>query len=129
MSYLRQVIVYAMIFWMPQIGMMQAAQATMISTDQFAAASDRTADLTKVKQMLSRPELARQLESMGVSPEQARLRAEALTNEELASVADQADRLPAGGDVFATIGAIFIILVITDLLGLTKIFPFMRSQR
>lgn len=129
MKFFRQAIVYSLIFSLPQFGMLQAAHATIIPTDQFAAASDRAAAELKVKQLLSRPELVRQLESMGVSPEAARLRVDALTNEELARVADQADRLPAGGDFFGTLGAIFIILLITDILGLTKVFPFTRAQR
>lgn len=129
MKFLRQAIVYMMIFWLPQIAMLQAAQATLIPTDQFAAASDHAAARDKVKQLFSRPELARQLESMGVSAEEARLRVDALTPDELARVADQADRLPAGGDFFGTLGAIFIILLITDILGLTKVFPFTRAQR
>jgi len=129
MKFFRQVVVYSMIFLLPLVGMLEAAHATMIPTDQFAAATDRAALEDKVKQVLSRPELASQLESMGVSPEQARLRVDSLTSEELARVADQADRLPAGGDIFGTLGAIFIILLITDLLGLTKVFPFTRAQR
>ena len=129
MKFFRQVIVYSLIFALPQIGMLEVAHATLIPTDQFAAASDQAATREKVKQLLNRPELVRQLETMGVSPEQARLRVDSLTSEELARVADQADRLPAGGDFFGTLGAIFIILLITDILGLTKVFPFTRSQR
>lgn len=129
MKYFRQVIVYSLILWLPQIGMLESAHATLIPTDQFAAASDQAATREKVKQLFSRPELVRQLESMGVSPEQARLRVDSLTSEELARVANQADRLPAGGDFFGTLGAIFIILLITDILGLTKVFPFTRAQR
>lgn len=129
MKFLRQAVVYALIFCLPQISTLQVAQATLIPTDQFAAASDNAAARDKVKQSLSRPELARQLESMGVSVDEARLRVDALTPEELARVTDQADRLPAGGDFFGTVGAIFIILLITDILGLTKIFPFTRAQR
>jgi hypothetical protein len=129
MKFFRQIIVYSMIFVLPLVGMLEAAHAALIPTQQFAAATDRAELQNKVKQALSRPELASQLESMGVSPEQAWLRVDSMTSEELTRVADQADRLPAGGDIFGTIGAIFIILLITDLLGLTKVFPFTRAQR
>ena len=37
--------------------------------------------------------------------------------------------LPAGGDFFGTVGVIFVILLITDILGFTQIFPVTRSQR
>lgn len=129
MKFFRQAIVYSLIFSLPLIGMLETAHATLIPTDQFAAANHFAADRAKAKQMLSHPALVRQLESMGVSPEQARLRVDALTDEELARVADQADSLPAGGDFFGAVGAIFIILLVTDILGLTKVFPFIRAQR
>lgn len=129
MKFIRQVIVYLLVFMLPQIAIIEAAQATLIATDQFAAAGERASAQAKIKQLFSRPELARQLQALGVSPEQAQSRVEALTDQELAQIADQADRLPAGGDFFGTLGAIFIILLITDILGLTKVFPFTRAQR
>lgn len=129
MRFLRQAVVYSLIFWIPQLGALQAAQAALIPTDQFVASADRDATRARVKDALSRPELVRQLQSLGVSPDQARLRVDALTDDELAMLADQADRLPAGGDFFGTIGAIFVILLITDILGFTKVFPFTRAQR
>ena len=129
MKFLRQAVVYTLIFMIPQLGILGAAQAAIVTTDQYASALDRESNLDKVRHALSRPELARQLETMGVSPEQARLRVEALTDQELATVADQTDRLPAGGDFFGTIGVIFVILLITDILGFTKVFPFTRAQR
>jgi hypothetical protein len=46
------------------------------------------------------------------------------------TLATNMDQLPAGGDSF--IGAlvfIFIVLLITDLLGLTSIFPFVKHPR
>jgi hypothetical protein len=43
------------------------------------------------------------------------------------------DQLPAGGDGIGTIvGAavlVFLILLITDILGFTHVFPFVKSQR
>ena len=129
MQSLRKIIVYSLIFMLPQIGILESANAAIVTTDQFATGMDRQALQSKVTQALSRPELARQLETMGVSPEQAQLRVAALTDEELVRVADQTDRLPAGGDFFGTVGLIFIILLITDILGFTKVFPFTRAQR
>ena len=129
MQSLRKIIVYSLIFMLPQLGILESANAAMVTTDQFATSMDRQALQSRVTQALSRPELARQLESMGVSPEQAKSRVAALTDDELARVADQTDRLPAGGDFFGTVGLIFIILLITDILGFTKVFPFTRAQR
>jgi len=73
--------------------------------------------------------VARQLTAMGVNPAEAGKRVAALSDQELASLSDRIDRLPAGGDLFGTLGAIFVILLITDILGFTKVFPFTRAQR
>lgn len=129
MKYLRQTIVYSLVFCMPMLSITQSAHAALISTEQANAHQSREVNQQKISQALNRPELVRQLESMGVSTDQARQRVQALTDQELAMLADQTDRLPAGGDFFGTVGAIFIILLITDILGFTKVFPFTRAQR
>ena len=36
---------------------------------------------------------------------------------------------PAGGDILGLVFTVFIILLVTDILGLTKVFPFTRSVR
>ena len=56
-----------------------------------------------------------------------------MSDDEVRRIAGEIKTLPAGGDGLGTIvGAavtIFVILLITDILGLTKIFPFTRSVR
>ena len=48
-----------------------------------------------------------------------------MTDDEVTQLAGQFDSLPAGGsDVLTIILVVFIVLLITDLLGLTHIFPF-----
>ena len=70
------------------------------------------------------------LQARGVSVEAARERVAALTDAEAAHVAAQIDQAPAAGsDVLGIIFTIFIVLLITDILGFTKIFPFTRSIR
>lgn len=129
MQFLRQLLVYTLAFLLSAASMLESSHAAMISTEQLASHQSREISQLKISQALARPELASQLESLGVSPEQARLRVAALTEQELATLADQTDRLPAGGDFFGTVGVVFIILLITDILGFTKIFPFTRAQR
>jgi hypothetical protein len=53
----------------------------------------------------------------------------ALTDAESAQVAAQIDQAPAGGDVLGVIVTIFVVLLITDILGFTKVFPFTRAIR
>ena len=68
--------------------------------------------------------------AFGVDPEEARARVASLSDREIGQIAGQIDRLPAGqGVLVALIGAalfVFLVLLITDLLGLTHVFPFVR---
>ena len=50
-----------------------------------------------VKAMLERPELAQELQKMGIAPDEARARVDAMTPAEVAQVAGRLDSLPAGG--------------------------------
>jgi hypothetical protein len=71
-----------------------------------------------------------QLQAHGVSIEQAKARVIALSNAEAAQLAAQIDSLPAGGSAAgALIGAVlivFLVLLLTDILGFTKVFPFTK---
>jgi len=129
MKILRQALVCFLVVSLSTLAIAQPVHAALISTEQMSTWQSRDANQQKIYRALDRPELVRQLESMGVSADQARQRVDALTDQELAMLADQTDRLPAGGDFFGTVGLIFIILLITDILGFTKVFPFTRAQR
>ena len=39
------------------------------------------------------------------------------------------DELPAGGDLLGAAVLIFLVLLFTDIMGYTKVFPFTRSAR
>jgi hypothetical protein len=71
-----------------------------------------------------------QLESMGVNQADAKARVATMIDDEAAQLAAKIDNLPAGGDAAgALIGAlliVFIVLLITDILGVTHVFPFTK---
>jgi hypothetical protein len=83
--------------------------------------------------VLERVEVQNQLQAHGVSIEQAKARIAALTDVEAAQLAAQIDSLPAGGNgVGALIGAVlivFLVLLLTDILGFTKVFPFTKPMK
>jgi hypothetical protein len=114
-------------------GFMQAAQATLVTTEQVAASQgvhSATAQRDFVNATLARADVAAGLQERGVSVEQALARVAALTDDEVATVAYTLETAPAGAsDVLGIIVGIFILLLITDILGFTKIFPFTRSIR
>jgi hypothetical protein len=108
------------------IGMPLPASAEIVTTDRIQAMGDRD----KVKDFFDRAEVRAQMEGMGVDRDAARARVDALTDQEVQNIAGRIDTLPAGGDgILGVLFAIFIILLITDVLGLTKVFPFTRSVR
>lgn len=109
-----------------------SAQAAVIGTEQVAAAQAPAArgdGHARLNATLDRADVVAALQARGVDPAAARERVAALTNDEADALATQIDRAPAGGDAIGTIVFIFVLLLITDILGFTKIFPFTRSIR
>jgi hypothetical protein len=131
-------VAHALIACSASFGVMQQAGATLITADEVAraqaaatAAPRSAADAREhLRSTLARADVAQALAERGVSIEQAKARVAALTDDEAVHVAQQIDDAPAGaGDVLGVIVFIFVLLLVTDILGLTKVFPFTRSVR
>ena len=87
------------------------AQAGMIATD---AAGDERA---RVRAMLERPEAAAELEKMGISPQDARDRVDAMNDQEVLQLAGRLDKAAAGGQVGdRTLLLILLIILLLILL-------------
>jgi hypothetical protein len=98
------------------------AQAGMLPTQA------TNAERSRVLSVLDREDVRVQLQAHGVSPAEVKARVAAMTDDEVAQLAGEIDSLPAGGaDVLGVLLTIFIVLLITDILGFTKVFPFTRS--
>ena len=117
------------------MGTLQSAQAALISSEQVAQetmAPAPAADRAKIMAAFSRPEVQAELVKHGVDPAQAQSRIAALSDEEAAQLAHDLDHAPAGAGVGGILGAVvlvFLVLLVTDILGFTKVFPFTRSVR
>jgi hypothetical protein len=104
-------------------GMPLPASAGIVTTDQIAASTERD----RVISFLDRADVQARFQSYGVDPQAARARVDALTDSEIAKLAEQIDKLPAGGaDALGVLLVVFVVLLITDILGFTKIFPFTK---
>lgn len=101
------------------------ALAGIVSTDAVVAGVERE----RLAGMLERSEVQERLLALGVDPANARARVAALSDAEAALLAAQLDELPAGGDILWAAVLIFLVLLVTDMMGYTKIFPFTRSAR
>ncbi len=113
-------------------GMAQAAPSALIGTEQAAVAAQAvppTETHARLQTVLDRADLAAALQARGVTPAELRARINALTDAEATQLLAQIDQAPAGGDILGIAFTVFIILLITDILGLTKVFPFTRSVR
>lgn len=105
--------------------------AAMIGTDQVVTSTQTTQDRERIRVFLQREDVHQLLRQQGVDASDALARVGSMTNDEVNLVAGKLDQLPAGGD-WGIIGAlvfVFIVLLITDILGLTKVFPFTRPVR
>lgn len=115
-------------------GMMQSAQAGVIGAEALASAeavapAQGSAQETLL-QHLDRADVQAALQARGLDPAQARARVNALTDAEAQLLVDQIDAAPAGAsDILGALIFIFVLLLVTDILGLTKVFPFTRSAR
>jgi hypothetical protein len=108
------------------LGMTQSVQAAMIGSEQALMAS--TGDRERVLHFLDRGDVVTKLESMGVSPADARARVATMSDSEAAFVASNIEAAPAGG-IIEVILFVFLVLLLTDILGFTKVFPFTRPIR
>jgi hypothetical protein len=83
-------------------------------------------------QLLARKDVQNAFIAQDIDPIEARARIDSLSDDEVIRIADQIDQLPAGGGAIEVLLVIilvgFIVLVITDITGLTDVFPFIKSQ-
>lgn len=106
------------------------AQAEMVSTgaalSKYLDATDRASLLAE----LQREEVRAEFLNLGVDPSEAQARLEALSDAEVAMLLHQIDADEAGGgSLIGALLTVFIILLVTDLLCLTKVFKFTRCAR
>ncbi len=109
--------------------MLQTAHAGMVTTEQVARMADtEQADSghARLTEALSRADVRAAMERQGVDPAKAIERVAALTDDEAGRLAEQINSAPAGGIIGALL-LVFFVLLVTDILGLTKVYPFTRS--
>lgn len=105
------------------------AQAAMISTPDVIQSQQSEYDREQLSSMLDRNDIQEKLLSMGVAPELVQDRINSMTDFEIAQLNQQINDMPAGGGILGAVVLIFIVFVITDAIGATDIFPFVRPVR
>lgn len=102
------------------------AYAGIVGTDAVVAG----AQSGKLAGFVQRADVQARLQAMGVDPREVEARVAALSDEEAAQLAARLEELPAGGsDVLGVLLIVFLVLLFTDIMGYTKIFPFTRPAK
>ncbi|WP_290786573.1 PA2779 family protein [Halomonas sp.] len=103
-----------------------APGSDLITTQAALNAEHGQADRERIHEILARDDVRDQLIEQGVDLAEVEARVAALSDAEAAQMADQLEQLPAGASVVGALFAVFVILLVTDILGLTNVFPFTR---
>jgi hypothetical protein len=122
---IRRIVASFLILCLGAMSVPVPALAGIVGTDAVVAGVERE----RVAGLLDRSDVQARLQALGVDPALARARVAALTDEEAARLAAEMDALPAGGDALGVALIVFLVLLFTDIMGYTKIFPFTRSAR
>lgn len=125
MSRFRRMVAGIVIVCLGSTGLVLPAHAGIVSSEALVAGAQQE----RLASLLERSDVRARLQAYGVDPLQARERVAALSDEEAARLAAQIDELPAGGDALGVALIVFLVLLFTDIMGYTKIFPFTRSVR
>src|SRR5437773_1023260 len=108
-------------------------RAAIIGTEGVLQQGSLSADREKVVRFLERQDVRQQLASFGVNPKEVDARVAVLSDQEIARIAGKIDQMPAGqGAVAVVVSAaliVFLVLLITDILGLTDVFNFVKHKR
>lgn len=108
------------------------AQAVMVNTAEILKRNQHNFACERINMFLDRSEVQKHLVAWGVNPDEAKARLDCLSDREIERISAQIDQLPAGSGALGTVvGAaliIFIVLLITDILGFTDVFTFVKSK-
>lgn len=102
------------------------AQAAMIGNEQIINQHQQGQTRDSLQQLLQQQSARQQLQALGVSPDLLKNRIDSLTDSELARINRHVDTLDAGGNILGILLVIFVVFVITDVIGATDIFPFIH---
>ncbi len=119
---LRNIVVRLVSLSLLSLGLAQTSGAAMIGTQQVVQSEARDASVMRVQTILTRADVASQLVAFGVDPLAVQARVGNMTDAELFALEGRLGQQIAGGDAVGIIGAVFLVLLILELVGITDIF-------
>ena len=108
----------------------QSALAALIGTEDLMGSQEATEARAYITSVLAREDIQKALIARGIDPIEAQARVGTLTDQEAIQFADTMEQLPAGGGISYIVGLavlVFLVLLFTDILGYTDIFPFVKK--
>ena len=122
-------IVASVLIMMLGLIQLSVAQAAMITTDQAIQAQQGDAERARLISLLQKDELQQQLTVYGLDASMAAERVRSMSDAEVAMLNAKLDELPAGEGIVGLAALFFIVFIITDALGATDIFTFVKPIR
>jgi len=108
------------------------ASAAIIETEIAKDSIEGKQARNYILSVLAREEVQAVFTAQGIDSQEAKRRLDSLTDAEVIRFAKEIKQLPAGGGAFGTIvGAALIVclvLLITDIMGFTDVFPFVKKH-
>jgi hypothetical protein len=95
--------------------------ASMIDTQSLVQTHNLEESRARISQLVSQEQVTNRMLELGVDPVDIQARIAALTEDEVRQLEQHLDQMPAGG-ILATIGLVFVILLILELTGVIDIF-------
>jgi hypothetical protein len=104
------------------LGLQAPAFAGIVGTSEAIGAARSTDPRSTIDATLARDDVRAKLAELGVDVREIEGRVAALSDAEAASLADSIENAPAGGNALAVIGAVFLVLLILEVVGVIDIF-------
>lgn len=105
------------------------ANAAMVSNTTLFGQTQMDEQRQQLKDLLARDDVRDQLLALGADPATLDQRIDHLTADELAAINGKLEELPAGAGFLGAALVVFIVFVITDVIGATDIFPFIHPVK
>lgn len=128
LNYLRQsrytalLLVISVLF----VSVLPTVNAAIVGTSDLVADQQSQIDRESLLNSLDREEVQVALVSQGVDLDMAKQRVAAMTDAEVKMLNVKIDELPAASGILDTVVFVLVVLLITDLVGVTDVYPFIR---
>ena len=110
------------------VSVQPTVNAAIVSTSELVATEQSKIGKEYLLNSLEREDVRTALTSQGVDLEMAKQRVASMTDEEVRALNQKMDEMPAGSGIVVTVVVVFLVLLITDLVGWTNVYPFVDKQ-